>query len=75
VAEADIVPEIVPIWLIGLESVLPNHRPYIPRVGAVSDIDMSIIMDQQSVRGTRLPRRQSHEVLTPQNETVPLHSL
>ena len=33
ISECDVTPVVIPIWHLGLTAVLPNHPPYIPRVG------------------------------------------
>lgn len=32
IAEARVLPVVVPFWLVGMEDILPNKRPYIPRL-------------------------------------------
>lgn len=36
IVDSNIIPEIIPIWLFGMDDVLPNKKPYIPQVGQVS---------------------------------------
>ena len=35
IMDSNIVPDVIPIWLFGMDDILPNKRPYIPKVGQV----------------------------------------
>ena len=35
IMDSNIVPDVIPIWLFGMDEILPNKRPYIPKVGQV----------------------------------------
>ena len=39
-ADSEKVPEVIPIWHIGMDDVLPNKRPYIPRLGKVCTLSL-----------------------------------
>ena len=33
IAESKVLPLVVPFWHLGIDEVLPNHPPYVPRFG------------------------------------------
>ena len=36
IADSHVVPDVIPIWLIDMDHILPNKRPYIPQIGQVN---------------------------------------
>ena len=45
VADANVTPSVLPFWHVGMEEILPNYRPYIPRIGKTVTIVMGEPMD------------------------------
>jgi len=35
-AESHQVPDVIPFWFLGMDDILPNKKPYLPRFGKVS---------------------------------------
>ncbi|CAB3981297.1 Tafazzin [Paramuricea clavata] len=88
IAESSKVPIVIPFWQLGLDDVLPNKRPYIPRIGKHVTINIGkpmffndIITEYRELKETaigarkRITDRIQERFQELKEETEKLHSM